>query len=78
MIFPGATQETAFRIVDSMREAVAAMIIGGPKNAISVTISAGVATTVNSTGLETVLAVADDAMYEAKAGGRNRTVAVTL
>lgn len=78
VIFPGAAQDTAFQIVDSMRQAVAAMTIGGPKNAISVTISGGVATTVNSTGLETLLAVADDAMYEAKAGGRNRTVALTI
>lgn len=72
MLMPVTEQETAYRIVDRLREAVAAIAIptsdGG---SVSVTISVGMAI-FGDQQIDTLLVDADRALYVAKERGRNR------
>ena len=73
LLLPGRDTESARRVAERIREAVAAAPLAG----LPVTVSAGV---VSAPGAELTLAeflqVADAALYAAKDGGRNRVVAV--
>ncbi len=74
MLMPLTDQETAFRIVDRLREAVAAIAI--PTNDgrnVSVTISVGMAMFADQQ-IDRLLLDADRALYLAKERGRNRIV----
>lgn len=74
MLMPLTDQETAFRIVDRLREAVAAIAI--PTNdgrSVSVTISVGMAMFADQQ-IDRLLLDADRALYLAKERGRNRIV----
>ena len=74
MLMPLTDQETAYRIVDRLREAVAAIAIPtGDGRAVSVTISVGMATFANQQ-IDRLLLDADRALYSAKKTGRNRIV----
>jgi two-component system chemotaxis response regulator CheY len=68
------TLDSACVAVERMRNAVAALAIPHRNNAAAdvVTISAGVATVSPGDQVTTVLTAADDALYRAKAAGRNR------
>jgi two-component system cell cycle response regulator len=69
VVLPGCGPEEAFRIADRLREAVAAAPSITP-----ITASAGVATfPVHAGDGDTLVRAADDALYESKENGRNRT-----
>lgn len=74
MLMPLTDEEAAYRIVDRLREAVAAIEIPGTDGAyVSVTISIGMATFVGQQ-IDRLLLDADKALYTAKERGRNRVV----
>jgi len=74
MLMPLTDQETAFRIVDRLREAVAAISIPtSDGTAVSVTISIGMAM-FGGQQIDRLLLDADRALYSAKKTGRNRVV----
>ncbi len=74
MLMPLTDQETAFRIVDRLREAVAAIAIPtSDGRTVSVTISVGMAMFVDQQ-IDRLLLDADRALYSAKETGRNRVV----
>jgi len=78
MLMPLTDQETAYRIVDRLREAVAAIAIPtSDGRQVSVTISVGMAMFANQQ-IDRLLLDADRALYLAKERGRNRVeLAVT-
>jgi diguanylate cyclase (GGDEF)-like protein len=70
ILLPGAAVADATRIAERVRLLVAGLVVEG----ITVTISCGVASAGgDDVSIRTVLAGADAALYEAKAGGRNQT-----
>ena len=78
VIMPGARLEDAQRVAERIRLHVAGspFRVSGGKELLTVTISIGVATTVGEGDTpEALLKRADEAVYEAKAAGRNRVVA---
>ena len=75
MLMPLTDQETAFRIVDRLREAVAEIAIPtSDGRAVSVTISIGMAMFADQHQIDRLLLDADRALYLAKERGRNRIV----
>ena len=74
MLMPLTDQETAYRIVDRLREAVAAIAIPTVDGrSVSVTISIGMAMFADQ-AIDRLLLDADRALYLAKERGRNRIV----
>jgi diguanylate cyclase (GGDEF)-like protein len=74
MLMPLTDQETAYRIVDRLREAVAAIAIPtSDGRTVSVTISVGMAMFADQQ-IDRLLLDADRALYLAKERGRNRIV----
>jgi diguanylate cyclase (GGDEF)-like protein/putative nucleotidyltransferase with HDIG domain len=70
-LLPGLTEEDAFAVAEGVRQRVAAIVSTLPNR---VTISAGVASfPAHARGRDELLAVADDALYASKRGGKNRT-----
>ena len=76
ILLPGQTPRTAVVLCERMRRAVEELAVPHPDNLPSglVTASFGVASClpVGSTGVTDVVRRADEALYKAKAGGRNR------
>ncbi|QAU34606.1 sensor domain-containing diguanylate cyclase [Janthinobacterium sp. 17J80-10] len=76
VVLPGACHETALAIGERMREAVAAQdeIVGGVT--LHLSISAGIASTVQfpSASTDELISLADTALYAAKDAGRNRVM----
>lgn len=79
IVLPGSSHETAMAVAERMRAAIAAQpeIIGGAT--LSLTISAGIASTdvFPTATTEELISKADVALYAAKDAGRNRVVAAT-
>ena len=79
VILPNTASEGAYQVAETMRQAVAALHIGHAQSAVSdhITLSLGVATTCPSNQFtpETLVGLADIALYEAKHQGRDRSVA---
>ena len=78
VVMPGAELEDAHRVAERIRRDVASApfrIMGG-RESLSITISIGVAAT-NGVGdtPEQLMKRADEGVYEAKAGGRNKVIA---
>jgi diguanylate cyclase (GGDEF)-like protein len=76
ILVPGCDLPSAALVADRIREAVAAGTIKGGEIELRVTVSVGVAST--SSGHTTsggLLQAADEALYRAKAAGRNRVEA---
>jgi diguanylate cyclase (GGDEF)-like protein len=71
ILLPGADTRECARIAEDLRRSVAADTVG---DGTSLTISFGVAASARGAGFEygRVFAAADEALYEAKSGGRNR------
>jgi diguanylate cyclase (GGDEF)-like protein len=72
VILPGTSATTAALIAERIRKAFAdanAFVDGMP---VKATVSAGVATANGAQSLETLIRAADEAMYAAKRGGRDR------
>lgn len=79
LICPGATTSDAGKAAERLRSAVEAHPIRARIGTITATISAGVATRRRGdTGVEDMLRRADDALYVAKRGGRNRIALASL
>ncbi|KAA5801695.1 PleD family two-component system response regulator [Alkalicaulis satelles] len=76
LIFPGAQVREAMEAAERVRAAVAREPFPAPegREAILVTLSAGVAEARPGDDVEDLLARADSALYEAKASGRNQVV----
>jgi diguanylate cyclase (GGDEF)-like protein len=76
LLLPGRTLEEAIAQGEALRRAVAAEGLAHPASPLAphVTVSVGVAALVPSAGTsaEQLVAAADQAMYDAKTGGRNR------
>ena len=78
VIMPGARLEDAQRVAERIRLHVAGspFRVAGGKELLTVTISVGVATTLGETDTpDALIKRADEAVYEAKAAGRNRVIA---
>jgi len=70
ILLPGASAAASAEIAERMRLLVEGLVVDG----IEITISCGVASAAGrGVAIQTVLANADNALYEAKAGGRNQT-----
>ncbi|HJZ94161.1 MAG TPA: diguanylate cyclase [Gemmataceae bacterium] len=77
ILLPNTWADGAMTVAESLRSAVAALEIEHPGSPYGrVTISLGVASAVpeGETGPESLLASADQGLYQAKAGGRNRAM----
>jgi diguanylate cyclase (GGDEF)-like protein len=75
VLLPHFAAEEAFYVAERIRRAIANTVWKHDDQELRVTISIGVATTPHSTTAShgALLKAADDAMYKAKRGGRNRT-----
>lgn len=69
-----ATQDDAWNLVERIRVAISRQPIEFQGAEISVTTSVGVAELDAETDVESAIACADQALYKAKADGRNRTI----
>ena len=65
-------QAGARKVAERLRQAVAEIVLPTDQGALSFTISIGVSTYVKASRLDQIIAAADQALYAAKAGGRNR------
>jgi diguanylate cyclase len=72
LVLPDTTQEAAARILDRLRMIIADLDWSAFSPGMRVTVSAGITALKNDDTPDTVLARADDALYRAKAQGRNR------
>lgn len=75
IVLPDTEVDQACVIAERLRSAVAAISINDGKHHFSITCSLGVAQSRSDESLSTTLKRADDALYQAKAKGRNRTSA---
>ena len=76
MVLPQSNAKGAFKIAERVREEMMKMSFAADKSNFSVTASCGVAE-FNKDSMENIdqlVAVADQALYEAKNGGRNKTI----
>ena len=75
IVLVNKTPNEVNRIFESLREAINATQLAYKNDRISITISTGVSYTSDCFDIDfsTYLSVADQALYEAKSSGRNRT-----
>jgi diguanylate cyclase (GGDEF)-like protein len=73
LVLPDTPNQEATRLLDRLREIVASLDWSAFSSGMQVTISAGVATLLPDETADTILRRADNALYSAKAKGRNRT-----
>ena len=77
LVLPETTSTEAYVLAERIREGIAAASIDlpGRREPLTITVSIGCATaSTGSSGVEAVLKAADEAMYQAKASGRNQVV----
>ena len=75
IMLPETDQAQAAILAERIRERVANHMLTAHQAQFKVTISIGIAeATENMSGLDVLLRAADQALYQAKAGGRNRTI----
>jgi diguanylate cyclase (GGDEF)-like protein len=72
VLLPETDLQTARDVAERIRLALASAPIDTRQGPVAVTVSAGVATLDGRAGLGALLEAADAALYQAKAGGRNR------
>jgi len=72
LLLKGCELDEARRIAEDLRQAVAASPVATGKLAIPVTISIGVSQFDGKESMDRLIGRADDALYAAKQGGRNR------
>jgi len=77
VLFPNFNESDVIDAVETLRETIASTPYGMKKNNINVTISVGITRNQNR-DLSKMLKTADDLLYRAKAGGRNRVVTEIL
>ncbi len=74
VLLPQTSAEAARVVLERLRAAVETMPIATPEGEVKMTVSAGVIARRPDESLEAMLRRADDALYRAKAGGRNRVI----
>ncbi len=74
VVLPETSREQAAKVGEDIRRLVAADSFDFEGDHIVVTISVGVGTTANEIAADAFIKVADDNLYKAKKGGRNRVV----
>src|SRR5690606_18379928 len=72
LFLPSTTSASAMLVASRIREAVQIRRIEGPAGVVSVTVSLGVSTMHLDESVEEAIERADQALYSAKASGRNR------
>jgi diguanylate cyclase (GGDEF)-like protein len=72
LLLKGCELDEARRIAEDLRQAVAASPVAAGKLAIPVTISIGVSQFDGRESMDRLIGRADEALYAAKHGGRNR------
>jgi two-component system, cell cycle response regulator len=73
VLLPGAGPDAARVVAERIRDAVASSSVSIGDEAVSVTLSLGLATTASGPAdVDSLIAAADAALYRAKAAGRNR------
>ncbi|WP_211276944.1 GGDEF domain-containing protein [Tamilnaduibacter salinus] len=73
VILPETDASQAYQTAERIRSTIAAQTVPSDSGSpISTTVSAGIATICNSASIDRLLQEADDALYEAKSGGRNQ------
>jgi len=75
LVLPEADRETALQICERLRAAIEAFDWQSRHAGPRVTMSFGLATLSSETSFERLVALADEKLYEAKEGGRNRVCA---
>jgi diguanylate cyclase (GGDEF)-like protein len=75
VVLPGTAQGGAIRLAESVRDAIATVVLETETGPVTLTTSAGVAEWDGAETLDEVLARADAALYRAKEAGRNCVVA---
>lgn len=73
ILLPGADASDAFAVAERLREAMAELAVDMDAVAIRFTISLGIARASDGETVKTLYNRADEALYEAKRSGRNRT-----
>lgn len=71
ILFENTSIEQAYQVCDRLRRIVAGTPLATPAGSLKVTVSGGVAV-IGRSGLEPALKAADEALYRAKQGGRDR------
>jgi diguanylate cyclase (GGDEF)-like protein len=76
MVLPQSNAQGAFKIAERLREEVMKMGFTANESNFTVTASCGVAelNTDSMENIDQLIALADQALYEAKNGGRNKTI----
>jgi diguanylate cyclase (GGDEF)-like protein/PAS domain S-box-containing protein len=75
VLLPDATLEAARAVVERIRRALATEVVDAATGAFAITVSGGLAERREGESLEALLARADEALYQAKRGGRDRIIA---
>ena len=75
-LLPGVTREEALEVAERIRRGAAEACLGELPEPVTVSIGVALVSLPAEGALESALELADKALYEAKAGGRNRVVAV--
>lgn len=75
IVLPDSPIETATKILERLREQLVLALTNGRVPAF--TVSFGLASSTDADTFDEIIASADDALLQAKAGGRNRTVRAT-
>jgi diguanylate cyclase (GGDEF)-like protein len=78
LILPETSHEGAMLVAERLRESVQSLDYSGALNGLKTTVSMGVATFPHDsiTAIPALIKEADNAMYRAKASGRNRVLAM--
>ena len=75
MILPQSNAQGAFKIAERVREEMMKTSFTGNESNFAVTVSCGVAEfNKDYESIKKLITVADQALYEAKNGGRNKTI----
>jgi diguanylate cyclase (GGDEF)-like protein/PAS domain S-box-containing protein len=74
VLLPHTTGAAALDVAEQLRAAIAAVVVPDERGPVRITVSAGVAELRPGEGLDGVISRADQALYAAKAAGRDRAV----